>query len=353
MRGEPEGSTASVWRRLAHLWTLSRPRFWAVSALPAYVGYVLAADRLVPAPDRWRVLLAALGSTPSNPGRVLDAAHAALTASADLLVALVVLGPLSWTATLLLNDAYDVTTDRRNPRKASSPLVQGLVSAGWARRVAYGAGLAALAASILVHATFTLLVAAALALAWAYSAPPLRLKARPGMDVAVNAIGIGVLSGMAGWSLAAPLSTFPFALLPQGLLVAVAIYVPTTLVDVEADRAAGETTLPVAVGVHTAYRIGWWAWVAANAGAVLLASLEILLPRSFLPVLVVFVPLMLWEYRTFIDPGHDQAEQVRGHVRGREPALRPALHRRLAPARVTRGQGYTASTSSGSCSQGS
>lgn len=309
MPGPSEGSERS---RLAHLWTLSRPRFWSVSALPAYVGYVLAAGVLLPAPDRWRILLATLDALPSDPGRVAEATSAALAASADLIVAMTVLGPLAWTATLLLNDAYDLATDRRNPRKAASPLVRGVVSAGWARRVAYATGLVALAASLLVHATFALLVAAALALAWAYSAPPLRLKARPGMDVAVNAVGIGVISGMAGWSIAAPLSTFPFALLPQGLLVAVAIYVPTTLVDVDADRAAGETTLPVALGPDTAYRIGWWAWVAANAGAILLAALDVLLSPGFLPVLVVFVPLMLWEYATFIDPEHRQAEQVRG-----------------------------------------
>lgn len=306
-RGDP-----GIARALVYLWTLSRPRFWTVSALPAYVGYVLATRTLVPALPLWTRLWSRAVEQGVQPADVASTFAAWLGASADLLVGLTVLGPLLWTATLLINDAHDLPTDRRNPRKAKSPLVQGLVDRGWAERAAHGFALAALVLASLAGRTFLVVTGGCLVLAWAYSVPPVRLKSRPGADVALNAAGIGALSGMAGWSLAAPLTGFPFVLLPQGLLVATAVYVPTTLVDLEPDRAAGERTIATVLGPRTAYRIGWWSWVACNAGAILLASLDLWIPRGFLPVLVVFVPLLLWEYRTFIDPDRSQAELVRG-----------------------------------------
>lgn len=299
-------------RGLVYLWTLSRPRFWTVSALPAYVGYVLATRTLVPGLPLWTRLWSRAVEQGVRPAEAASAFVAWLGASADLIVGLTVLGPLLWTATLLLNDVHDLPTDRRNPRKAKSPLVQGLVDRGWAGRAAHGFALAALVLASFAGRTFLVLTGGCLALAWAYSVPPIRLKSRPGADVAVNAVGIGALAGMAGWSLAAPLTEFPFVLLPQGLLVATAVYVPTTLADLEPDRDAGERTIATVLGPRTAYRIGWWAWVACNAGAILLAGLDLLIPRGFLPVLVVFVPLLLWEYRTFIDPERSQAELVRG-----------------------------------------
>lgn len=280
--------------------------------LPAYVGYVLATRQLVPGLARWTRLwdTAARQGVPLS--RVLSAVQAWLLASADLLVGLIVLGPLLWAATLLINDAYDVETDRANPRKASSPIVQGVVTAGWARRAAYGAALVALVGAALVGTVFLLLTAACLALAWLYSVPPIRLKSRPGMDVAVNAIGIGVLAGLAGWSIARPVASFPVVFLPQGLLVAVGIYVPTTLADLEADRAAGERTIATVLGRERAYRIGWVAWILANLGATVMSLGSWLIPRAFLPVLVVFVPVLLWEYHVFVGQARDQTALVRG-----------------------------------------
>jgi len=184
---------------------------------------------------------------------------------------------------LLINDTHDVATDRRNPRKASSPLVQGVVSAGWACRTAHLIAALALVGASLVSTTFLVLVATCLVLAWAYSVPPVRLKSLPGGDVLVNAVAIGV-------------------------------YAPTTIVDRKPDLAAGDRTIATQMGAENAYRVGWWAWVAANAGAIVLAGLDRVIPRGFLPVLLVFVPLLLWQYRTFASPDRDPEALVRGIV---------------------------------------
>src|SRR5690242_473440 len=89
--------TALLERPTAVLVAVSRPWFWPVSWVPAYMGTVLAG-------------------------------HAWFPARADLpraAVALLVLGPLIWGAVLAQNDLHDLPSDRANPRKATSPFVTG------------------------------------------------------------------------------------------------------------------------------------------------------------------------------------------------------------------------------------
>lgn len=158
------------------VWRLSRPPLWMVSILPLYLGNMLATRELFPGLDRWSTFL----------------------------VATCAMGPLAWGATLCLNDAYDAQSDRLNPRKASSPLVVGLVSTTFSRRAAYVFAGAALAAAGTLGWAFFALVAAVLGLGWAYSVPPLRLKERPGADLATVVAGIGVVAPLAGWAIARP-----------------------------------------------------------------------------------------------------------------------------------------------------
>ena len=49
----------------------------------------------------------------------------------------------------------------------------------------------------------------------------------------------------------------------QGTLATFGLYLPTTLADLEADRAAGYHTIAVRFGARTTYRIGYGAWIAA------------------------------------------------------------------------------------------
>ena len=266
-------------------WKLSRPAVWMVSLLPFWIAYVLATRELVPSHHR-----------------------------RELLIATVVMGPVLWASASCANDAADLDGDRMNPRKAHSPLVRGVLSE---RAVWSGAGVAALAAVILaltVNVTFTLVTVAALALAWAYSAPPVRLKTRPGADLAANAVAVGVVTLLAGWAVARPLTGFPWYVLPQGLLVATALYVPTTLVDADSDRRSGYRTIATTLGERRAYLVGRAAWVLSCVGAVLLAALDLLVPRRMLLVFAVSIPLLLWEYHVLIGRARSPDAIVRGIV---------------------------------------
>jgi 4-hydroxybenzoate polyprenyltransferase len=266
-------------------WQLTRPAVWMVSLLPFWIAHVLATRELVP----------------SHHGR-------------ELLMATLVMGPVVWASASWVNDACDLDGDRLNPRKSDSPLVQGVLSA---RAVWRGAGLAALVAVALaftVNVTFVIVVSGALALAWAYSAPPVRLKTRPGADLAANALAVGVVTLLAGWAVTRPLGELPWYVLPQGLLVATALYVPTTLVDADSDRRSGYRTIATTLGARRAYLLGWAAWVLSCAGAVLLAALDVLLPRPMLVVFAVAMPVLLWEYHVLIGRARNPADIVRGIV---------------------------------------
>ena len=282
-------AATSRWQTVLALWRLARPEIWTVSLLPFYVGWVMATHRLFPglhSPGEWR----------------------------DVLVGAAVLGPLGWGATIYINDLNDLEGDLLNPRKASSPLVRGVVSAATSRRAMYALAVAAAAGAASISLTFLAITAACGVLAWAYSAPPLRWKTRPGMDLMVNAVGVGGLTLLAGWSLVRPLGEFPFVALPAGLLVGIGVYVPTLLLDLLPDRASGYTTLGTRLGPALTYRIGFGAWVAANCDLIILAASGQVLSRHALPILAVFVPVLVWQYHWAIGRARDQVELMRGIV---------------------------------------
>lgn len=254
------------------LWRLARPWFWGVSGLPYGVGFVLATHRILP--------------TMAELPRMLAGA--------------VVVGPLIWLAVLAINDVHDLDGDRRNPRKIRSPLVTGRVSVRAARQTAYVAAAAALLVAALVGTAFAVGTVLVLVLGWAYSAPPVRLKARPGADVVVNALAIGVLGPWAGWTAVQSPAGFPWVMAVQGFLVGVALYVPTTLADRPSDVASGYTTFAVRYGRRAAYRVGLAAWVAAGAWSVVLTTTGAVIPPQVLAFQVVLVPGLVAGYHVLL-----------------------------------------------------
>lgn len=259
-------------RFLRDVVAIARPWFWPVSLVPYYVGVVLATRRLLP-----------------SMSELPDVAGGAL-----------VIGPLMWWAVLAVNDAHDVTGDRLNPRKAGTPLASGRMTPAAAQRIAGIAAALAVAAAWSVGLAFTLGTVTALVVGWAYSAPPLRLKVRPGADIAVNAIALGAFGMLAGWVTVRPVGDFPWVMAVLGTLVAVALYIPTTVADLDADRAGGYTTVAVRLGAARVRRFGFTAWTAAAVLAVVLAATDTVIPRRMLALEVVMVPLLIAAYRRLV-----------------------------------------------------
>jgi 1,4-dihydroxy-2-naphthoate octaprenyltransferase len=92
------------------------------------------------------------------------------------------------------------------------------------------------------------LLAATAALGLAYSFPPLRLSARPGFDLLANAFGYGALALLLG---AGNTTSFaaPWELRVACCTLAVgAVFLHTTLLDLDGDRRTGKTTSGLALG---------------------------------------------------------------------------------------------------------
>jgi len=302
------------WHTVVGLWHLARPEIWTVSLLPFYTGWVMASHQLLPGLGLWAAFWDGALRHGATMHEFLSTLATFLRQARPVLVGAAVLGPLGWGATIYINDLNDIEGDRLNPRKANSPLLRGVVSVATSRRAMYCFAVAAAVGAFTISWTFLALVVACGLLGWAYSAPPLRWKTKPGLDLMVNAVGVGSLTLFAGWSIARPLGDFPFVTLPAGLLTGVGVYVPTLLMDLLPDRASGYTTLGARLGPERTYRIGWWAWVAANLDLIVLAATGQVLSRTALPILAVFVPVLLYEYHAGIGRARDQVELMRGIV---------------------------------------
>jgi lycopene elongase/hydratase (dihydrobisanhydrobacterioruberin-forming) len=258
-------------RRETYTWAivrLTRPWFWPLGWAGAYVGAVLATGAWFP-----------------PAGTALDG-----------VLALVVLGPLVWGAVLAVNDLHDLPSDRRNPRKATAPLVTGVLSAADVAQFGRVAAVAAIVVAIAVGPVFAVGTGLVLLLGWLYSAPPARLKARPGADVLVNAAVVGVLGPLAGWSLHRPIGDYPPMMVLLGLLVAAALYVPTTVMDVDADRVAGDATAAVRWTPYACRRLGLALWIAAVAVWLACCHGEVLVARESWPVQDAMAPVLVVVY---------------------------------------------------------
>ena len=109
-----------------------------------------------------------------------------------------------------------------------------------------------------------------------YSVPPVRLKARAGWDLAINCVGFGLLTPLAGWGLTG-------RAVPPGMRSVVigfaflfgALYPPTQIYQIDEDRARGDRTLVIVMGeaASLAFAAGlalvahlWFAWGALQSG---------------------------------------------------------------------------------------
>jgi chlorophyll synthase len=155
--------------------------------------------------------------------------------------------------------------------------------------------LAALGLGFLLPPLFAWSNAACVAMAVLYSVPPARLKARAGWDMAINCIGFGLLTPLAGWGLTGlPLPGWMlWAAIGFGLLFG-ALYPPTQIYQTAEDRARGDRTLVIVLGEGPALALATGLALAAHLcfarGAVLAGRGPLFLLISLAAWMAVLVP---------------------------------------------------------------
>jgi 4-hydroxybenzoate polyprenyltransferase len=185
-------------------------------------------------------------------------------------------------AALAWNDLHDRAADQVNAPQR--PVASGAIPTAWAARAATVCAAAAFFLALCVSYFAALLVLTVLLLAWAYSAPPLRLKRIPGIATATLAL-LALTAMTAGFSLFTR-EAAPWAFPPR---VALALFAGVTLgftakdlKDRDGDRGTGTVTLATLLPPPWNRRV--------TAG---LVAFSYLLAPVFLPLGPVFLGLSI------------------------------------------------------------
>lgn len=153
-----------------------------------------------------------------------------------------------------LNQIYDIGIDRINRPERPLPSGRVTIPQVWAFTVICLAASLGIAAS--VNLRLPLYFAAAAVATWAYSAPPLRTKARGLLANVTIAISRGELLFVSGW--AAVASTATPAPWSAGFILALYVFGAAStkdFSDVEGDKAFGVVTLPAKYGPLPAAKV--------------------------------------------------------------------------------------------------
>jgi 4-hydroxybenzoate polyprenyltransferase len=127
-----------------------------------------------------------------------------------------------------------------------------------------GLMLLGLAAALLLPGPYRIAYLACFILSLAYSVPPVRLKAVPGVDWLINMVGFGALTPFAGWAATGrPLDPGARLVFVGFFLLFAGLYPLTQLYQVEEDQRRGDRTLALILGARTSLGAALLATIAA------------------------------------------------------------------------------------------
>ncbi len=159
-----------------------------------------------------------------------------------------------------LNQIFDVEGDRLN--KKNLPLALGFISKNLAKTITYCAFVGALIMAIETNINTLILIFAGMLLGIAYSVPPLRLKDRAIPALISNGLGHGMLIYILGYSYAFSQQTQSewswfalFKAFAYGIAFS-AVYLFTTIPDIEGDKKTDKHTMPILIGERKTMALG-------------------------------------------------------------------------------------------------
>ena len=234
------------------------PEFWIVAAFPFYISWIWASGQVFPG---WEWLT----ENPTHAGQFWSHFVNYLHQTWEFWLGVIIVGPLLGGGTVLYDDYFDMEIDRRNPRKSEKVWKKAPASP----RLIMGASatlfVLSMSLSTLISPSFFAISTAIVVLALLYSTPPVRFKARGGMDLVTNMVGFGLFCSLAGFILGAPLVDYPWPWLLPMLFGTGCLYVLTTIADMEADGASEVPTIAVKMGFESSVKLSIALLLIANA----------------------------------------------------------------------------------------
>lgn len=177
------------------------------------------------------------------------------TSAPDAHISVLVLGLLVWVlllngGTLAINSAFDRDEGDIGYLDHPPPVPRHLALWGFCLMLAGQVIALALARG------FAIAYALCFGMSLLYSVPPMRLKAVAGADWIINMLGFGTLTPYAGWALTRLPLTHAGAWALGGFApLFAALYPLTQLYQLDEDRARGDRTLALALGVRASLAI--------------------------------------------------------------------------------------------------
>jgi homogentisate phytyltransferase / homogentisate geranylgeranyltransferase len=202
-----------------------------------------------------------------------------------------------------VNQIEDVEIDRLN--KPWLPIAAGDLSLEAARRIVAVAAVAPVLMAVTQGVAELVAVSVALAIGWAYSCPPLRLKRYPALAagsitfVRSLVVNLGVWLHFAGTPISAGVWALTAVTVPFSFAIAVLKDVP----DIAGDRRFGIATFSVRLGPRPVLAVGVGALTAAGVGMAIAGPL--LLHQADAIVLVagqLVGVAALWRWALRVDP---------------------------------------------------
>jgi 4-hydroxybenzoate polyprenyltransferase len=186
----------------------------------------------------------------------------------------------------ILNQIMDIETDRLNKKLF-------ILSGGYVTIKAAYVELAvlwilAVVLSIRFGAVFTVLIIISILMGIAYSLPPVKLKGKPVLDTLSNGVGYGMINFAVGWLLLREFEWHMFGQFVPYFLSISAVFINTTIVDIEGDKMANEKTTGVFLGASLAHVVS----MLVMSGAIVSAYLQ----RDYICLIPAAVSLPLFIY---------------------------------------------------------
>lgn len=122
-----------------------------------------------------------------------------------------------------------------------------------------------------------------------YSLPPIKLKGRPIFDTVSNGIGYGIINFVMGWLMQRPFEWYLlFRFLPYSLSIS-AVFINTTIVDIEGDKKSGSITTSVFLGEKFSYILSSILMIGGVYTAIIQKDLICLIPAAISLPLYIYI----------------------------------------------------------------